>query len=74
MDDRIDRIIDANINRITEGLRVAEDIFRYSIASSEIQQGLKDMRHNLIAAVDRAGVLSARSSLDDVGFSSKGRE
>jgi thiamine-phosphate pyrophosphorylase len=72
MDDRIDRIIDANINRITEGLRVAEDIFRYSIASSEIQQGLKDMRHNLITAVDRAGVLSARSSLDDVGFSSKG--
>jgi thiamine-phosphate pyrophosphorylase len=72
MDDRTDRIIDANINRVTEGLRVVEDIFRYSIASSEIQQGLKDMRHNLIAAVDRTCVIAARASLDDVGFSSKG--
>jgi thiamine-phosphate pyrophosphorylase len=72
MDDRTDRIIDANINRVTEGLRVVEDIFRYSISSSEIQQGLKDMRHNLIAAVDRTFVIAARASLDDVGFSSKG--
>jgi len=72
MDDSIDRIIDANINRVTEGLRVAEDIFRYCIVSSEIQQRLKDMRHNLIAAVDRKCVIAARASLDDVGFSSKG--
>jgi thiamine-phosphate pyrophosphorylase len=72
MSENTDRIIDANINRITEGLRVAEDIFRYSIACGEIQQGLKDMRHNLIAAVDRAGVISSRASLDDVGFSSTG--
>jgi thiamine-phosphate pyrophosphorylase len=72
MDDRTDRIIDANINRVTEGLRVAEDIFRYCINSGEIQQGLKDMRHNLIASVDRASVMAARASLDDVGFSAKG--
>jgi thiamine-phosphate pyrophosphorylase len=72
MSEKIDRIIDANINRITEGLRVAEDIFRYNIVCSEIQQRLKDMRHRIIAAVDRAGVISSRASLDDVGFSSSG--
>ncbi len=67
-----DRITDANINRITEGLRVVEDIFRYSIVCGEIQQGLKNMRHKLIATVNRAAVISSRESIDDVGFSSTG--
>ena len=72
MNDGTYRIIDANINRITEGLRVAEDIFRYSLDCSELQQGLKDMRHRLTAVVDRYSVIGSRSSLDDVGFSSTG--
>lgn len=72
MNERICRIIDANINRITEGLRVAEDIFRYSLDCSELQQGLKDMRHRLTAVVDRYSVICSRASLDDVGFSSSG--
>ncbi len=72
MDERTDRIIDANINRVTEGLRVVEDIFRYCIVSSDLQQALKDMRHNLIAVVDRTCIIASRASLDDVGYSSKG--
>ena len=72
MNDGIYRIIDANINRITEGLRVTEDIFRYSLESSDLQQGLKDMRHRLTSVVDRYSVIGFRASLDDVGFSSIG--
>jgi thiamine-phosphate pyrophosphorylase len=72
MNDGIDRIIDANINRVTEGLRVVEDIFRYSIVSDEIQQRLKDLRHNLATVVDRGDVILARDSLDDVGYLSSG--
>ena len=72
MNDGTYRIIDANINRITEGLRVTEDIFRYSLECSDLQQGLKDMRHRLTSVIDRHSVIGFRASLDDVGFSSIG--
>jgi thiamine-phosphate pyrophosphorylase len=72
MNDGTCRIIDANINRITEGLRVAEDIFRYSLDCSDLQQGFKDMRHRLASAVERDSVICFRASLEDVGFSSTG--
>ncbi len=72
MNDGINRIIDANINRVTEGLRVTEDIFRYSIVSGEMQQKLKDLRHNLVSVVDRGDVVMSRASLDDIGFLSSG--
>ena len=53
MDEKTKRIIDANINRISEGLRVAEDIFRYGLDSSELQQSLKSLRHLVMASLDR---------------------
>lgn len=66
------RIIDANLNRTTEGLRVIEDIYRYCLDDADLQQRLKSMRHRISEAVPSAGLLASRDAASDVGFSSKG--
>ncbi|WP_323666083.1 thiamine-phosphate pyrophosphorylase [Aliarcobacter butzleri] len=39
------RLIDANLNRLREGIRVVEDIFRYVHNNKEITTKLKNLRH-----------------------------
>lgn len=39
------RLIDANLNRLREGIRVVEDIFRYVYNNKEIATKLKNLRH-----------------------------
>ena len=39
------RIIDANLNRLNEGIRVVEDIFRYALNHKSIASSLKTLRH-----------------------------
>ena len=39
------RIIDANLNRFREGVRVVEDIFRYLLNDKELSSQLKTLRH-----------------------------
>ena len=39
------RLIDANLNRLREGIRVVEDIFRYVYDNKEIASKLKELRH-----------------------------
>ncbi len=39
------RLVDANLNRLREGIRVVEDIFRYIYNNKEISIKLKDLRH-----------------------------
>jgi thiamine-phosphate pyrophosphorylase len=65
------RIIDANLNRIGEGLRVLEDIARLLLDDAALSQQLKDMRHQLVK-VDLSleeQFLQARNSEGDVGAS-----
>lgn len=40
------RIIDANINRIGEGLRVCEDIIRFILNNRKLTLSLKKLRHD----------------------------
>ena len=40
------RLVDANLNRLREGIRVVEDIFRYIYNDKEIASRLKTLRHN----------------------------
>jgi len=64
------RIIDANLNRIGEGLRVLEDIARLLLDDAALSQQLKDMRHELVK-VDISFeeiFLQARNSEGDVGI------
>jgi len=63
------RIIDANLNRIGEGLRVLEEIARLLLDDATLSQQLKDMRHEMVKvnlSLEQQ-FLEARDSADDVG-------
>ena len=64
------RIIDANINRIGEGLRVLEEVARLLLDDAALSQQLKDLRHEMVK-VDLSleqHLLQARDSEGDVGI------
>jgi len=41
------RILDVNLNRIREGLRVCEDVLRFIYENEDLTKQLKDIRHEL---------------------------
>lgn len=66
------RIIDANINRAKEGLRVCEEIIRFILNNKASTSRIKQIRHRLKALVDnfpvsRNELLSGRESVKDAG-------
>jgi len=63
------RIIDANCNRISEGLRFLEDIARFLLDDAALSQKLKTMRHNLVTSLSQFGtsLISQRNAKTDVG-------
>jgi len=67
------RIIDANCNRIGEGLRFLEDISRFVLNDAVLSQQLKTTRHSIIKDVSKLGIklISERNSESDVGANSK---
>jgi hypothetical protein len=71
------RIIDANINRVKEGLRVCEEITRFILDSKSLTGDLKKIRHQIdpLAAVLRKNpeLLAQRNSRKDVGLKIKSR-
>ena len=40
------RLLDANLNRLREGIRVVEDIYRYIFNDKSTASNLKTLRHN----------------------------
>jgi thiamine-phosphate pyrophosphorylase len=64
------RMIDANLNRSSEGLRVLEDVARFLINDGELCQRLKTLRHDLARNTDSlsTGILSQRNAEHDVGY------
>ena len=66
----INRIIDANINRAKEGLRVCEEITRFVLNSRKFTQELKKIRHaidSIVKQFSSVDLLEVRSSLKDDG-------
>ncbi|MFH1485512.1 MAG: thiamine phosphate synthase [Chloroflexota bacterium] len=59
--------MDANENRIAEGLRVLEDVARFVTNDSLLTGRLKGLRHTLRTCITLPGDLSARSVEEDVG-------
>ena len=59
------RVIDANINRLKEGIRVVEDIMRYRDNNKELSTQLKNLRH-LAKIEDIQSLLQYRDSINDV--------
>jgi thiamine-phosphate pyrophosphorylase len=63
------RILDVNLNRIGEGLRLLEDVTRFVLNDQELSEQLKNMRHELLPK-DRSlqkRLLKARRANEDVG-------
>ncbi|HNZ26916.1 MAG TPA: hypothetical protein PLG34_04580 [Spirochaetota bacterium] len=62
------RIIDANINRVCEGLRVIEDICRFELSRNEYAKELKAIRHFIRKKLSINNLyLSVRDSINDGG-------
>ncbi len=47
LEPKIYRLIDANLNRLKEGIRVIEDILRYVFDNKELALRLKNLRHEV---------------------------
>ncbi len=59
------RLLDANLNRLREGIRVVEDIFRYIYNDKQTASKLKTLRHN--ARIDLYDqLLDSRNIVGDV--------
>ena len=51
--EKIGRLIDANLNRLKEGIRVIEDINRYIYDDAALSSILKQLRYKLQPAYDQ---------------------
>lgn len=67
------RLLDANLNRSREGLRVIEDVARFLYNDKELCKKLKNLRHNLskITKSVYPRLVKSRDSKKDVGLSIK---
>ena len=59
------RLIDANLNRIREGIRVVEDIYRYIYNNKKIALELKTLRHQARIKLNNK-LLKSRDIQNDV--------
>lgn len=66
MNHQVLRIVDANLNRATEGLRVAEDVCRYAWGNQGLASLLREARHKAFSLVDRGECMKARNVSTDV--------
>lgn len=74
----VNRILDANINRTKEGLRVCEEIARFILNSSRLTAEFKRIRHNIDSLIKRLPpnikLIQERDSLKDIGKNIRANE
>ena len=68
------RVIDANLNRAKEGLRVCEEIFRFVIIDKNLSSQFKKIRHKVSKIVNyiplnKSDLLNSRNAKKDIGKS-----
>ena len=66
MQNKLQRVIDANLNRSREALRVCEDITRFVLEDKPLTKLLKDIRHR-ISGVFPDSIVKSRSIKTDIG-------
>jgi len=74
MSRELDRILDANLNRVREGLRVAEELCRLVLEDAALQRELKTVRHALVQLERKAlspRLLASRDVPRDPGVRGK---
>ncbi len=78
LNDNINRIIDANINRAKEGLRVCEEITRFILENKTLTARCKDLRHAMDNVVKKSGfrdkLIETRYARQDIGKNIYGNE
>jgi thiamine-phosphate pyrophosphorylase len=67
MDHGVLRILDANLNRAREGLRVVEDYARMILNDSGLTVRIKELRHRVAMLADSIGPLSMLTERDTPG-------
>ena len=72
MNSKVLRIIDANANRLTEGLRVCEDITRFILSDKIRTRRFKSLRHRVFLALkslvkDKKFLARFRDPQEDIG-------
>jgi hypothetical protein len=74
--EKIYRILDANLNRAREGVRVTEEVARFHFDDAKLSAKFKELRHELTRVTkkyfDQKKLLSFRDSKKDVGADSMG--
>lgn len=68
--DPVKRIIDANINRFKEGIRVCEEVSRFILEDRPLTASLRNLRHSADAAIRRLpknAIIRCRDSARDIG-------
>jgi len=77
-DKSISRIIDANANRLKEGLRVCEEVARFILENRCLSRELKTIRHRIDAIIKKKfskfELLETRDSCNDIGRIIFGKE
>ncbi len=68
--DNLYRVLDANINRASEGLRVLEDLSRFCYNDRLFSKRLKELRHGIRKNISNLipNLIESRDSVNDVGF------
>ena len=63
------RIIDANVNRCAEGMRVIEEIVRFAVGEEDLTRSVKELRHRIreLAGLFCDDATRFRDSAGDVG-------
>lgn len=64
------RVMDANANRVREGIRVVEEISRFVLEDAELTSAWKDARHKITVILSKIPVdslINERNSDSDVG-------
>ncbi len=70
---KIRRLIDANLNRLKEGLRVVEDILRFIADDKKLTARTRKIRHEITEYIKESGfdlnviILKERQIIEDVG-------
>ena len=74
------RLIDANLNRSREGIRVCEDIARFMLNDKRITRSFKSLRHRISALANKLerdgklALLKSRNVKKDIGKKTAFRE
>lgn len=64
------RLLDANLNRVAEGLRVLEDLARFAYNQKNLTEKLKKLRHTVRKTITQLStqLLASRDAVNDLGL------